>query len=226
MTKSGSEAVLSYQEAWDLIPWYVNGTLDPAEEAAVEAQLMQHADLRQELAEQRRLAKGVSELDTMDMEMESAFSRLSKQLEEPPPASVASFGQSGGQGRGGGLDLLGWLRSWLSGLNARLLLPLGAAVAALALVLVLQPLNQEEAPFKTLTDPGSAVVSGESLTVKAVQGSDAEALSRLFEAQGLSPVSGPSAKGVYILSVPEGGDAAALAKTLAESPLVDFASPR
>ncbi len=225
MTTANSTEPLSHQEAWDLLPWYVNGTLATEEASAVEAQLERHADLRQELAAQQRLARGVADLDMLDVEMEGALGNLSQRLEatEQQPAAL----DRGGSGGGGGLSDL-WRRLWsqLLAFDARVVLPVGAAAAALVLVFVLQPIGQEEAEFKTLTNPQAVQFEGQSLTVKAVAGADEEALRRLFRDQGLTLISGPSAKGVYSLAVPEGEDAAGVAAVLAESSLIDFSSVR
>lgn len=227
MKTADNKQPLSHQEAWDLLPWYVNDTLEADEAEAVEALLEQHADLRQELAAQQRLARGVADLDMMDMEMEGALGDLSQRLDEAA-VEPAAMQRSGSDGRGGG-----GLTAWLGGLwgrllafDARLVLPMGAAAAALVLVFVLQPVSREEGAFKTLTNSGSVEIDGPSLTVKAAAGADEAALTALFKDQGLQLLSGPSAKGVYSLAVPEGSDAAGLAQVLAESPLIDFSSVR
>ncbi|MEQ8653355.1 MAG: hypothetical protein RIC87_12905 [Kiloniellales bacterium] len=226
MTRTNAES-LSHQEAWDLLPWYVNGTLTPEEAASVEVLLQRHADLREELAAQRRLAKGVAALDVMDVEMESALGSLSQRLETSAVPPAADDRQGAGGSRSGGIgDLLRRFLSRLLAFDARVVLPMGAAAAALVLVVVLQPIDQKDQDFTTLTNPDAALSEGANLTVKAAAGADRAALDALFSAQGLRLVSGPSPKGVYALAAPEGDDPKAIAARLAESPLVDFSTAR
>ena len=60
---SGEGERLRHQEAWELIPWYVNGTLVEGEAAQVEEHLERCPLCRREVAANRTLAAALAEVD-------------------------------------------------------------------------------------------------------------------------------------------------------------------
>ena len=202
--------------AWDLIPWYLTGTLDAGERRLVEEALAVSPGLRAELAAQRRLAAGVATLETLDVEMERSLMGLRQRIEtekaEEKSGSLIS-------------RLLGPLAR-LADLRLKLVLPLGAVAASLAVVLVTQaPLPPREAHYHTLTNP-AVTTTGPQLRVKAAEGVPEPDLERLFAAHALRIADGPSASGVYTLEIAAGGDPQAIARELIDAPEIAFASVR
>lgn len=116
--------------------------------------------------------------------------------------------------------------SGLADLRFRLVLPLGAVAASLAVLLITQmPLPPGEAPYRTLTDPAVAT-AGPQLRIKVAAGVTEPGLDSLLAAHALRIVEGPSAGGVYTLEVAGGGDPQAIARALVEAPEIAFASVR
>ncbi len=203
-------------EAWDLIPWYVNGTLDAREAAAVEAYLTEDPSFRAEVAAERRLAEGVAALDTMDVEMERSLRAMRQRIEAETPMPRPRA-EAGGVRRA----LAG-----LAKLDLRLLFPVGAVTAAVALLLVvLQPAPVPDARFQTLTDPAT-VSEVPQIRIKVSGEATETGLRRLFLQHDVRVVDGPTPTGVYTLETAPGADAQAIAAALLASSDVEFAAVR
>ncbi|MEO8374128.1 MAG: zf-HC2 domain-containing protein [Sphingomonas bacterium] len=83
--------------AQSLLPWYVNGTLDPAEAALVEAHLANCADCRADLDADRALGRQVAGL-SLDVEHGWAAMRARAPRSDP----YCRFGSCGGRSRWAG----------------------------------------------------------------------------------------------------------------------------
>lgn len=182
------------------LPWYVNGTLEPAERAMVEAQLAQSAEFRAELARERRLAAAIANSEVDDLCMEQAFAELEGRL-HPRPQRLAR------------------LKDLLSSMALpAVVMPLAAACFALFVVVgtVDHPADQT---FETMTD---AAEVWPKLKVLLAPGYDEEVLRALAQTHGLSGVTGPSATGVFTIPVRQGGEVDVLASQFAAHPAIDF----
>lgn len=78
-----------HDEVQELLPWFVNGTLDTDEAERVEAHLASCAECRGELAAERQLAEGIANLP---VDVESSWEGLQERLDaqavgrlQPPP---------------------------------------------------------------------------------------------------------------------------------------------
>jgi hypothetical protein len=92
---------LTHREAWDLIPWVVNGTAAPAECACVERHLAECADCRDEFAFQGLLHAGMRQPRSDDVRPAApAFERLLARLDgESAPASAPGAARIAHRGR-------------------------------------------------------------------------------------------------------------------------------
>ena len=72
--------------AQSLLPWYVNGTLDSAEAAVVEAHLASCADCRADLAADRALGRQVADLS---MDVEHGWAAMRARMEATPQRSAS-----------------------------------------------------------------------------------------------------------------------------------------
>lgn len=82
----------------ELLPWYLNGTLEGAELAAVEALLLRSAEAREELEVLRRLAAAVREQEQAHEAppFELGWARLQRSLQqEARPASRRDWWKPG-----------------------------------------------------------------------------------------------------------------------------------
>ncbi|MEM9146933.1 MAG: hypothetical protein AAGC57_12095 [Pseudomonadota bacterium] len=81
--------------AWELIPWYVNGTLEDAERALVERAAEADPAIAAEIRQQKRVAEAMADLDAMDEAEERSWSSLAARIAKdavpatPPEASPA-----------------------------------------------------------------------------------------------------------------------------------------
>ncbi len=77
----------SHEQVQQLLPWYVNGTLDAGETAMVDAHLAECAECRADLAAERVLAREVAALP---IDVEHAWSALSDRIDAAgPPRRLA-----------------------------------------------------------------------------------------------------------------------------------------
>ena len=81
-----------HRQAWDLIPWIVNGSAPETERLAVQAHLEACADCRQELDFQRQLQAAMAVQSTAELDMRDSWQRLRSRLDTAaqPDAAVRS----------------------------------------------------------------------------------------------------------------------------------------
>jgi len=70
-----------HRQAWDLIPWIVNGTASEAECQCVQEHVQSCADCREELEFQRRLQRAVAREAGPEVEAHSAWTRMRERLD-------------------------------------------------------------------------------------------------------------------------------------------------
>jgi anti-sigma factor RsiW len=170
-----------------LLPWFVNGTLDGAELALVEAHLRECPRCQREVAWLREFQTAYAGADSAPDAAES-FRKLSQQLDAPEPTS----------GR--------WwrLRQAWSDLSERLLPWAPWAVAAqLVVIAVLGGLlwsgDRPPGPYRTL---GASETAGAGNLIVVFDPATPEAqLRRLLTALSARLVDGPTAAGAYVLAV-------------------------
>jgi anti-sigma factor RsiW len=182
---------------WDLLPWYVNGSLPAGERAAVEDHLAVCPRCREEERFCRRTAE--------------ALEQAGEVAPSPHPVQLARvlarIDEAEGEGGPGRLRrLLAGLRSWRpfpqSPLRAMLAVQL--AIAALLVALVVW---QPPAVYRTLSDP-EAPAAGGAVRIRVLFAEDAteRQIRELLLGIHGEIVGGPSAIGAYTVEVPRGGD--------------------
>lgn len=209
----------AHQRIWDLLPWYVNGTLPGEELRAVEDHLDACARCREEVAVCRATREALAETGEV--------------APSPHPVQLARLltrvdQLESGQGRG--------RRPFLASLKAllvptsplRALLAFQLAITALLVgLLVWQQRQPETLPlYRTLSAPDAPrgnearvrVVFAETATEKEIR----EILLRVHG----EIVAGPSVFGTYTVEIPTGGETpGALLAHLRSQPQVRFAEP-
>jgi hypothetical protein len=71
----------AHRQAWDLIPWIVNGSAPESERLVVQAHLDACADCRQELEFQRQLQAAMAVPSTLEIDVRDSWQRLRSRLE-------------------------------------------------------------------------------------------------------------------------------------------------
>jgi anti-sigma factor RsiW len=173
-----------HQQVQELLPWYVNGTLDDADRAQVEAHLADCAECRAELAHERPLAREVA---AMPVGVAHDWAAMRARIDAAPaPTRLA--------------PPVPFVRrkvpvSWM------LATPLAAA-AAFAFAVMLVPGQQPGAPGVTYRALGSAPVAqtGNALVMFTPEARDADIRAALTSA-GARVVDGPTASGAWVVRV-------------------------
>ena len=211
----------SHRRAQQLLPWYVNGTLEGPELDMVELHLEACDRCRRELDQQRSLAHALRTSDELAFSADRAFQQLRPRLvdtaerEEVPGAGSPS----------GLLDRLsesvaqmGAPMRWAFAVQLILVLALGAVLVQER---ISDPANVGE--FRTLTQTPTATATAEGRGARVVFDSAASEgdIRELLVQSGSRVVDGPSAFGVYTVEIKD----PSVLDRLRGSSLVVFAEP-
>jgi len=181
-----------HEQAQQLLPWYVNGTLDADEAAMVEAHLAECAECRADLAAERVLAREVAALP---IDVEHAWSMLSDRIDAAgPPRRLA--------------EPVPFLRRKVA-IGWALGGPLAAA-AAVAFAVAVVP-GAPSPVGETYRALGSAptVAPGNALVMFRPDTRDSDLRAALTKA-GARVVDGPTASGAYVVRIAPANRAQAL----------------
>ncbi|MDK9698212.1 MAG: zf-HC2 domain-containing protein [Siculibacillus sp.] len=206
-------------EIEDLLPWYANGRLTPAERRRVEAALTTDPELARRLELVREeMAEAIAANEAILPASSRALDRLMAGIEAAPrPARPFAAVKAG---------LMDRLGDFLASLTPRRLAHVAAAVAVVVAIqaAALTGLVGERsgATYGTASQ-GEVVAAGPTLLVAFAPEARIEAVSALLKRHGASLAEGPKANGFYRLRLAEGADAAAVAEAMkTESGLVTF----
>ena len=175
-----SKDLAEHHNAWDQIPWLINGTLTFAEADAVNLHVSSCQECAAEMARQQRLAETVTALTPPMPSQAYALEEISSRLTTQKPA-VGVLGQI--------LKAL----SRIGGASAQSLL-IGGAVAAVMLMFILA--NQPSEPqFETLTSPGIPA-NGVEIRLRFQSNADIHEIKNLLADNGVSDIVGPTDTGL------------------------------
>jgi hypothetical protein len=215
-----------HRRMWELLPWYVNGTLAQPERQGVEAHLAECLRCQEEERACRRTAEAVLKTgDAAPSPHPVQFQRLLARVEEHERA-----GRPPGRRRPGAA-LVALLAGGPRPLRAALI-----AQAAVILLLVglqawqaLRPspsAGPAPAGFTTLSDPGPPPAPAPRLRIMFSPGTTEREIRELLLAIRGEIKAGPSPIGLYTVEVPAGSDPlAAVLTRLRSEPQVTFAEP-
>jgi anti-sigma-K factor RskA len=229
MTEHGDHLHRIHRRVWDLLPWYVNGTLAPDEHRRVEDHVAGCPLCREEVERSRRLAAMVRATDEV--------------APAPHPAELrrllARLGEDGEDGEEEERDPAPVRRRWPGPAWLRRLAVAQAAALAALLALVALLLAERAAiptvptvppaTYRTLSAPEPAAAGG-ALRIRllfAPETPERELRTLLAGIEG-QLAGGPSPLGVYTVAVPAGPAADPLPVVLAylrSHPAVRFAEP-
>jgi hypothetical protein len=189
----------SERRAIELLPWYVNGTLEGAERELVRRQVLASVTCRKEFARLRRLQELMRRDDADAIATDRAFENLMARIRASESAAVPRPG---------------------SAMIARFAMAASIAVAVTAVAWwwAAAPVVTR-GPYETLTTP-EAVGATVQLRIVFAPGVVESERSDLFARHRLTPVAPPTKEGVYLLAFPGDGDRAAIVAALREDPRV------
>ena len=199
-----------------LLPWYVNDTLEDGDRARVELHLNHCVECRAELRREIRLAEGVSALETESGNVDVAWARMNRQLDEERAAASPRWGWLaklrsalvGEPAAGGGPAWLGWVAA----AQFAVILLLGGALLAPA------------APARYHALSAAPVDSAANLIVIFRPETREEEFRAILRANNARLVGGPTSAHAYLLHVSMPERAKTLTK-LRRQPSVVLAEP-
>ena len=195
-----------HEQAQQLLPWFVNGTLEADEAAMVEAHLAECAGCRADLTAEQALAREVAALP---LDVEHAWSTLNDRINAaPPPRRLA--------------EPVPFLRRKVA-IGWALGGPLAAA-AAVAFAVVIVP-GAPSPAGETYRALGSAPTAapGNALVMFRPDARDSDLRAALTKA-GARIVDGPTASGAYVVRIAPASRAQAL-DGLRSTPQIVLAEP-
>jgi putative zinc finger protein len=176
----------SHDTVMELLPWYVNATLSPAERTVVEKHLETCADCREELQSLSQVSAVISEGVEATPSVDASLARTFAAIDELERAKLST------KKRG----LVGWLSAlWTPSV------PLARVAFATQLALILLMgiyLVLPRDPYSTLSPPGSREVH---LDVTFAPTVTEEVMRRVILEVDGKIVSGPSVLGVYVIEL-------------------------
>lgn len=195
----GSHTSMGHQDVWEVLPWFVNGSLEDQELEQVERHLAGCEECRHEASELQQLARIMVGSGAPMVMPDEAFPELLSKIEEAERRDSVPWGR--------------WLGPFL-----RPVLVAGLVVIVmLAALLWRQTVPRPPEAFRTLSDPTTAVEST-GLRVRMVFSSEVDEgtlRSLLLEVEG-QIIGGPSPYGVYTVELPAEEDPVVRARLLEE----------
>jgi hypothetical protein len=206
MKQYNAKPYSDHQELSQLLPWYVNKTLQDGELKAVEAHLGVCLACKRELMQLQKLAQAVKKEGSLDSAEHASFTRLKMRLHgqaQPSPQQVAL--EQPKNAVPGNVKQLSSARKqrWASSVSVLRHPALAMAAALLLSVALLMPRHVENDAqlannFRTLSDakPESAMNSNEIRVVFAENVDQAQKDKILARING-QVIDNPTAQGVY-----------------------------
>jgi hypothetical protein len=191
MTERASHAAGEHRQAWEAIPWVVNGSATPAQRRLLDAHLPGCDDCRLELARQRELQSAIASAPlpaTGDAEagLQRLFARIDRVHQEGEAAAAGVPRRTGRRAAPSGLSL------WLAA--AVVVEALALAVLGVGLVA-----RSDPAPgYVTLSD--GAAGRGATIRIVPAPSMRIDDLQRLLQTLNLQVVAGPNSVGAYDLA--------------------------
>jgi anti-sigma factor RsiW len=221
-----------HARVWPLLPWYVNGTLSPAEVDAIERHLAGCTLCRGELALLSATEGELRGLSVLEESMLRNLDALHDRLDAAEPDAAEPDGDRPAAGPPpAGRRGHGWRRTWRdTPLAMRAALGVQTAVVATFVAfLVIGPRAELPSERFRLSSEALPTVAAPAWRVRFDGQARTDALNGLLGDLGLTIVHGPSATGIYTLVVADrGADAGRVERieaALARSPTVALVVP-
>jgi hypothetical protein len=222
---------MNRQEAEELLPWFVAGTLNEEESRAVQAFIDSGEITPQEIEALSSLAATVEETGAEEPAydpaiLKRALDRLDDVVQEPAPEPVVvsepgALRSGGTASRGPGV----WQRiletvQWSATPPLARIVVAGQFALLLGLAVLLGGEGDSETVAETVAGSGTTLTADFSVSF-APGATEADIRVLLLESEA-SIVSGPSALGLYQISVPEDTEKVLVAERLSAHPSIIF----
>jgi len=185
------ESGLTHEQAWDLLPWLVNDTLEPGERVEVEAHVAACRECRDERERCRTMAALVRKADVAPSPHPAQLARLVQRIDEGERTKKVR-------------TIAGFLGGTPSAVRWALVAQAAAVVLLLAAVFWPGP----HGGYRVLDDPPAgpaASVSQHQIRVVFAPGTTEPDMRRLLLEIGGEIVGGPSPLGAWVVAVPATG---------------------
>lgn len=200
---------MNHKHAWELIPWYVNGTVSDARRDGLLHHLEQCSQCRNEVEAQRALMQGMKTRPQVEAMPHASLQKLMTRIDSEPVPQRATPPRASRTLR------------WLTAAVVLQALMLGA----LATLLLRSPRAPAPATYETVSSP---VAASGTASVRAVFAPDMTLgeLQALLERAHLRIVNGPTPEGVFSLATTTAEDDPRQAlMTVRAHPAARFAEP-
>lgn len=194
-----------HEDIWELIPWYVNGSMPADQSDRIETHTQTCMVCAREVDRQRDLAQEVGKTELFEVPLERSWDTLrAAALADIAARTPAPKPQT----------------SWMGLARGQLATLFGTvAIACVALVVVVQTNGPGADDFVTLTAAPDA--DGRIIKFQATGTPSTQELAAL----GVLSITGPSEAGVYAATVAEDADAMAIARAMMAREDILFAAP-
>ncbi len=202
-------------EASELLPWFLNGTLPPEEEAAVAKQLQLSPEVRAEFADLQDMAKAVHENRPKDWEpsaghLSGIMARID--AETAPAAEPTTASRPSG--------VMEWFRNLGRGTRWVLGAQLACILVLAGVLFSGQMPARDDGTFRTLTSTGSGTIVERSIKVVFAPETTTEQIQELLASIDAKIIDGPSALGSFMIAIPDDMLIETARAALRESPFV------
>lgn len=184
-----------HQEVWDLLPWYINKTLDPVEHANVKHHVQLCIACRIELNQQQLLIEKMQQTDLLEQVSQVSFAQLKRKIEKQPNVHpLVQHHQAKKSSKFSSQHILNFVQ--YTALAASLLLlslpfMLGSLIDATEL----------RSDYRTLATSIAGEQSHNMLRIVFSDQSDPEHVSTILSAVSARIIKGPSDNGVYLVQI-------------------------
>lgn len=184
-----------HRKIWELLPWYINHSLDPAEQDMVMKHIKTCITCRIELNQQQQIFEKMQQTDLLQQVSQASFAQLKKRIEDQPKLTVvAKNDETEKQPKQFSHHFLVFAK--YTALAASLLL--------LALPLMLDSLVDKPElrdDYRTLANSVAGEQKNNMIRIVFADQSDAEQIQAILDNVSGHIVRGPSQNGVYEVQI-------------------------
>jgi len=205
---------MNHRHAWDLIPWFVNGSIADSERSGLQHHVEDCAACREEIETQRALLQAMKIRPQVESMPHGSLQKLWQRIDTDPQAAQRAVPATTSPPRAP--RALRWLAAAVV---------LQALLLGVLATLMLRTPGSSEATYRTVSTPAVAIGPPSVRAVFSPEMTLGE-LQALLERAHLRIVNGPSPDGVYTLATASRNDDPKQALlTLRAHPAARFAEP-